>query len=69
MRAGNIPSLVDLLDQYEQEHSFMRKLVLPQDDNRRTQWHGGYRWFFNPNVICLEKVRWVRNRQGRKTAA
>jgi hypothetical protein len=55
------PTLMDLLDQYERDHQLMRRLVLPQEANRRlTQWCGGYRWFLSPNVICLEKIRLLR---------
>jgi hypothetical protein len=41
----------------DKEHTFWRRLVLPQED-RRTTWAGvGYRWFRSPNVICLEHYR------------
>ena len=62
---------MDLLNKYEEERSFMRKLVLPQDDSRRlTEWHGGYRWFSSPNVVCIEKARLVRDRCSKtRTAA
>ena len=43
-------------DEYEDVHTFWRKLVLPQEDRMRLgiPWHGGYRWFRSPNVVCLE---------------
>lgn len=63
------PSLTDLLHEYELKHALMRKLVLPQDDRRRSQWCGGYRWFSDERIICLEKVRLVRNQRDRKQAA
>jgi hypothetical protein len=63
------PSLLDLLSEYEQKHHLMRKLVLPQDDSRRSQWCGGYRWFSDERIICLEKVRLVRNRRNQKPVA
>jgi hypothetical protein len=57
------PTLMDLLNEYEEEHSFMRKLVLPQDDSRRlTEWHGGYRWFSSPNVTLCQKLVFSRHR-------
>jgi hypothetical protein len=64
------PMLMELLAQYEGEHSTMRKLVLPQDDSRRrTGWHGGYRWFRSENVICLEKVRAIKQAQAQRNTA
>jgi hypothetical protein len=60
-------SLTELLAQYEAEHETLRKLVLPQDDNRHRQaWHGGYRWFASANVICLEKVRHVKQQRAQQ---
>jgi hypothetical protein len=43
----------------EDENAFWRKLVLPQEDRMRLgiPWHGGYRWFRSPNVVCLEHYR------------
>ena len=39
------------------EHTFWRKLILPQED-KRTPWEGkGYRWFKSPNVIPIEQWR------------
>ena len=53
-----------LLQEYEERHKLSRKLTLPQDDDRRlTRWCGGYRWFSDPNVICIEKARLIRNNQ------
>jgi hypothetical protein len=69
METKAAPSLMDLLNEYEEKHSFMRRLILPRDDNRRTQWCGGYRWFSDPNIICIEKARLVRNRRDRKLTA
>jgi hypothetical protein len=64
------PTLMDLLAEYEAEHAFMRKLVLPQDANHRlTEWHGGYRWFASENVVCLEKARLIRQQQARQATA
>jgi hypothetical protein len=41
------------------EGAFWRKLVLPQEERMRLgiPWHGGYRWFRSPNVVCLEVWR------------
>jgi len=61
------PTLSELLAAYEGEHAFMRKLVLPRDDDRCvTQWCGGYRWFSDPRIVCLEKVPLVKARQTRR---
>jgi hypothetical protein len=58
------PTLLELLAAYEAEHAFMRKLVLPRDDSRCvTQWYAGYRWFSDPKVIAIEKIRLVKDRQ------
>jgi hypothetical protein len=58
------PNLMERLEQYEQKHQRMRKLVLPQEVRHRlTQWCGGYRWFEAENVVCLEKVRRIRAKQ------
>jgi hypothetical protein len=45
--------------QAEDEDAFWRKLVLPQEERMRLgiPWHGGYRWFRSPNVICIEQWR------------
>jgi hypothetical protein len=61
------PSLLELLAAYEGEHAFMRRLVLPRDDGRCiTQWHGGYRWFSDSKIVCIEKIRLVKARQYRR---
>jgi hypothetical protein len=45
--------------QAEDEDAFWRKLVLPQEDRMRLgiPWHGGFRWFRSPNVVCIEQWR------------
>jgi hypothetical protein len=46
----------------ENEDTFWRKLVLPQEERMRLgiPWHGGYRWFRLPNIIPIEQ--WRRKR-------
>jgi hypothetical protein len=57
------PDLTTLLADYERENELYRRLTLPQEERRRlTHWQGGYRWFQSPNVVCLEKARFVRTR-------
>jgi hypothetical protein len=45
--------------QAEDEDTFWRKLVLPQEERMRLgiPWHGGYRWFRSENVIPIEQWR------------
>ena len=42
-------------DQDAEDESFLRKVVLSEEDRRRygVPWSGGYRWFRSPNVIDL----------------
>jgi hypothetical protein len=49
--------------------AFWRKLVLPQEERIRLgiPWHGGYRWFRSPNVVCLEQWRRKNNRDNQAT--
>jgi hypothetical protein len=54
----------DALAEYEARYTFAREITLPVEDQLRYsfQWPQGqrgegYRWFKSPNVICLEKVR------------
>lgn len=46
-------------DQDAEDESFLRKVVLPEEDRRRygVSWPGGYRWFRSPNVIDLWRYR------------
>jgi len=43
-------------------------LLLPVEDQLRlmpgARWQGGYRWFRSANIICLEKIRLLKSRQG-----
>jgi hypothetical protein len=43
----------------EEDETFLRGLVLPQEDCMRlgVAWTGGWRWFRSPNVVCLEQYR------------
>jgi hypothetical protein len=45
--------------QAEDEDTFWRKLVLPQEERMRLgiPWRGGYRWFRSPNIIPIEQWR------------
>ena len=56
-------TISDAIAQYDDEHSFARSIILPEEDRTKytsARWEGGYRWFRSPNVVCLEKVRRVR---------
>jgi hypothetical protein len=57
-------TLAEALDDYEAKHEFARKISLPVEDRAKfmplAKWESGYRWFRSPNVICLEKVRWLK---------
>ena len=52
-----------LVRQYDpQEESFLRKLIIPEEDRRlftTAPWHGGFRWFRSPNVTPIEYWRRV----------
>jgi hypothetical protein len=42
------------------EETFWRKLVVPEEDRASftsAEWKGGYRWFRDPRIICLEHYR------------
>jgi hypothetical protein len=58
-------------DEYEDEDTFWRKLVLPQEERMRLgiPWHGGYRWFSSPNVIPIEQWRKKRDSRATRRAA
>jgi hypothetical protein len=62
--AGN--SIREALDAYDREHAFARLVLPPEEDRAKliaARWEGGYRWFRAPNVICLEKVRRLKQRE------
>jgi hypothetical protein len=51
----------------EKEVTFWQRLILPEED-RRSVWRGGYRYFRSPNVIPIEWYRRVGPISGRKVA-
>ena len=57
-----------VLAKYESEHALERRFLLPVEDQLRLMpgapWQGGYRWFRSANIICLEKIRLLKSRQG-----
>ncbi|MGY4289611.1 hypothetical protein ACVWXO_008877 [Bradyrhizobium sp. LM2.7] len=56
-------SLKEQLAEFEADHSFLRQLVIPEEDRTlytSAKWDGEYRWFRSPNVVCLEKVRLLK---------
>jgi hypothetical protein len=53
-------TFADAIAQYEEEHTFARAVMLPEEDRTKytsANWQGGYRWFRSSNVMCLEKYR------------
>ena len=41
-----------------QDEAFFRKWTIPEEDRAKytTQpWAGEYRWFWSPNVVCLDR--------------
>jgi hypothetical protein len=41
----------------QDEETFWRRFVLPEED-RQCPWDGiGYRWFRSPNVVAIEQYR------------
>ena len=41
----------------QDEETFWRRFVLPEED-RQCTWDGiGYRWFRSPNVVAIEQYR------------
>ena len=48
------------------DETFLRQLVLPEEDRRRftsAPWRGGFRWFRSSNVIPIEHWRQLRRKQ------
>ena len=65
-------SILDQLQAFEDEHAFLRQFVIPEEDRHRftsVQWSGEYRWFRSPNVVCIEKLRLLRQRQAHQATA
>jgi hypothetical protein len=59
-REATMDTISEAMARYEDEHTFARRLILPEEDRAKytsTKWEGGYRWFRSPNVVCLEKYR------------
>jgi hypothetical protein len=55
-------TILEGLQAYDDEHAWLRQFVIPEEDRQQyttVKWSGEYRWFKSPNVICLEKVRFV----------
>jgi hypothetical protein len=60
---GSEPTLASRLAQFDEEHEFLRRITVPEEDRSQytsAQWSGEYRWFRSSNVVCLEKVRRLR---------
>jgi hypothetical protein len=58
-------SLASLLERYEEETAFLRRIAVPEEDRRlftSTPWQGGHRFFRAKNVVCLEVARRLRDR-------
>ncbi len=59
-------SILEEVERYDEARAWLRQFVLPEEDRHlftSAKWSGEYRWFRSPNIICLEKVRLVRERQ------
>jgi hypothetical protein len=54
----------------EEEVLFWRRLILPEEEKGLAvpKWRGGYRWFRNPKIVCLEHYYRARPTDGRKVA-
>ena len=65
-------SLLELVKRYDDEHAWLRQFVIPEEDRHlftTVKWAGEYRWFRSPNVVCLEKVRLIRQQQAQQVTA
>jgi hypothetical protein len=62
--------IMEALAQYEEEYADCRQIIMPEEDRKiympNAPWHGGYRWFRSPNVICLEKCRLLKGQVGKR---
>jgi hypothetical protein len=57
-------NLTERLNRFEAEHEFLRQLVIPEEDRHlftSQKWDGEYRHFRSDNVICIEKLRRLKN--------
>lgn len=64
-------NLCELIARYDDERAWLRQFVIPEEDRylfTSVKWSGEYRWFRAANIICLEKVRLVKDRQTDQTA-
>jgi hypothetical protein len=43
----------------EEDEILLRKLLLPEEEKGHgvPVWRGGYRWFRDPKILCLEHYR------------
>jgi hypothetical protein len=54
----------------EEEVLFWRRLILPEEEKGFfvPKWKGGYRWFRDPKILCLEHYRRPAPNDDRKVA-
>jgi len=65
-------NVLNRVQRYDDERKWLRQFVIPEEDRHlftSANWAGEYRWFRSPNIICLEKVRLVSERESRRAAA
>ena len=58
-------TIMEALNRYEEEFAFAKQLILPEEDRVKytsAKWAGGFRWFRSPNVVCLDRTSFLRNR-------
>jgi hypothetical protein len=51
----------------DEAEAFLRQWTIPEEDRAlftTAKWHGEYRWFRSPNVVCLEKYRRLKAMEG-----
>jgi hypothetical protein len=57
-------TMSERLKRYEAEHEFLRQLVIAEEDRplfTSQQWNGEYRHFRSEKVVCIEKLRRLKN--------
>jgi hypothetical protein len=57
-------TLTERLKRFEAEHEFLRRTVIAEEDRHQftsQKWKGEYRHFRSDNVICIEKLRRLKN--------
>lgn len=54
----------------EEEAQFWQRLLLPEEEKGAAvpKWRGGYRWFRDPKILCLEHYRRPAPSGSRKVA-